>query len=108
MTNNKVDWHERRNVLYNDEEQKNIVTKNLETAQMILSSEIGVNLLASILRLYYFCTHEQLLPFCILCLLRLIFDSKGTFENNVVKIANKFIFTKNLGPCFSSKGLQFK
>ena len=75
---------------------------------MTLSSKNGVNLPASILRLYYFCTHEQFLLFLHSVFAMFDFVSKGTFEN-VEKIANKFIFTKNLGPCFFSKGFhQFK
>ena len=64
--------------------RKVLSLKNLKTIQfqMTLSSKNGVNLPASILRLYYFCTHEQFL------LLHSVFamfdfDSKGTFENVV-------------------------
>lgn len=56
--------------------RKILSLKNLKTIQMTLSSKNGVNLPASILRLYYFCTHEQFLLFCILCLLCLILIPK--------------------------------
>ena len=63
--------------------RKILSLKNLKTIQMILSSKNGVNLPASILRLYYFCTHEQFLLFLHSVFAMFDFDSKGTFENAV-------------------------
>ena len=64
--------------------RKVLSLKNLKTIQfqMTLSSKNGVNLPASILRLYYFCTHEQF--FLLHSVFAMFdFDSKGTFENVV-------------------------
>ena len=65
--------------------RKVLSLKNLKTIQfqMTLSSKNGVNLPASILRLYYFCTHEQFLLFLHSVFAMFDFDSKGTFENAV-------------------------
>ena len=78
MTNNKVDWHERRNIFYNDEEQKNIVTKKFKNDSDSDDSfiqewcQFTCVYFAFILLLYTW----TISSFCILCLLCLILIPK--------------------------------
>ena len=83
MTNNKVDWHERRNIFYNDEEQKNIVTKKFknDSDDSFIQEwcQFTCVYFAFILLLYTW----TISSFLHSVFAMFDFDSKGTFENVV-------------------------